>query len=332
LIDSSDVENDKEAVTETLVSGAVPDRRKLFRTLAALAGLGITGTLLSQEKAGLLPAVKGYSDAYCNALAVDGSGLNDGTFSTPRLSFGSPPLGTGEGIASARTSGSPNHFGLDFYTDGTQRISITNKGNVGIGTTRPTSLLHVDDSSGGLDQIRIEQHAATGNASIRTENVSAQANVWGMSSGGLGFVGTTTSNDLKIQVNNTPAIYIPGSGSKAGNVGIGTTTPRTTLQVNGGVSVAVKTVTSAYTMTTSDFTILANATSAALTVTLPPASTTGMLVFIKKIDSSSHVVTISRAGTDTIEGATTQSLTAKNHSLTLIAGGSGVWYIQSSAT
>jgi len=36
--------------------------------------------------------------------------------------------------------------------------------------------------------------------------------------------------------------------------------------------------------------------------------------------------------TDKIEGSSSEKLSAKNHSLTLIAGGSGVWYIQSNAT
>ena len=120
--------------------------------------------------------------------------------------------------------------------------------------------------------------------------------------------------------------------TNTGMLGVGTATPQTTLQVNGGVSVAVKTVTSAYTMLTSDFGILANASAGAFTVTLPAASNTGMLVFIKKIDTSTNVVTVSRAGTDTIEGATAEKLATKNKSFTLIAGGSGVWYIQSTAT
>ena len=84
-------------------------------------------------------------------------------------------------------------------------------------------------------------------------------------------------------------------------------------------------------MSTSEFAILADASSSngGLTVTLPAASNTGMLVFIKKIDNSTQTVIIKSAGTDTIEGASTQSLTTKNQSRTLIAGGNHVWYIQS---
>jgi hypothetical protein len=40
------------------VTEQAPDRRRLFRRLVALAGLGITGALLSQDKTGILPAVQ----------------------------------------------------------------------------------------------------------------------------------------------------------------------------------------------------------------------------------------------------------------------------------
>lgn len=43
---------------------------------------------------------------------------------------------SGEGIASARTAVA-NQFGIDFYTNSANRMSITNRGWVGIGTTRP---------------------------------------------------------------------------------------------------------------------------------------------------------------------------------------------------
>jgi len=57
LTDNSDVKNVKETVPETVGSEADSGRRKLFRRLLALAGLGVTGALLSQDKLGLLPSV-----------------------------------------------------------------------------------------------------------------------------------------------------------------------------------------------------------------------------------------------------------------------------------
>ncbi len=68
-------------------------------------------------------------------LREDVSGTNAGTI-TPGIRFG---MGnSGEGISSDRT-GAVNPNGIDVYTNFTPRLSITHSGNVGIGTTNPTS-------------------------------------------------------------------------------------------------------------------------------------------------------------------------------------------------
>jgi hypothetical protein len=73
------------------------------------------------------------------ALNVDQADANDGSALNPGLSFGSL---SGEGIASKRTSGG-NQFGLDLYTSFLNRLSITNAGNIGIGTSDPGARLHI---------------------------------------------------------------------------------------------------------------------------------------------------------------------------------------------
>ena len=64
-------------------------------------------------------------------MNIDQNGANIGTL-TNGLTFGN---GSGEGIGSNRTSNGLNLWGLDFYTSSAKRISISNGGNVGIGTT-----------------------------------------------------------------------------------------------------------------------------------------------------------------------------------------------------
>ena len=118
-------------------------------------------------------------------------------------------------------------------------------------------------------------------------------------------VGTIDSlRDLHIRtgtlggtVNNHWAIYQEEKTAKnyfAGNVGIATATPNSTVQVAGSFSTAIRTITptvaTTSAVTTNDYTIIANCTSAALTLTLPAASTCiGRTYIIKKMDATNSI-------------------------------------------
>ena len=76
----------------------------------------------------------------------------------------------------------------------------------------------------------------------------------------------------------TGVLTLPGSGIIAGtnqlvisggNVGIGTATPASTLQVSGSFATTVASKSCAYTLTASDAMVLANASGTAFSLTLP---------------------------------------------------------------
>lgn len=71
-------------------------------------------------------------------LNLDQGNQNNGSLANG-LRFGST---SGEGIASRRTDGA-NKYGLDFYTSSQPRMSVTQNGDVGIGTRNPEARLDV---------------------------------------------------------------------------------------------------------------------------------------------------------------------------------------------
>ena len=85
--------------------------------------------------------------------------------------------------------------------------------------------------------------------------------------------------------------------------------------------------TSAYTVLITDSVILADATSAAFTLTLPAAaSSSGKVFSVKKIDSSLNAVIIDPNSSELIDGATTFSLTEQYQSISFISNGTA-WFI-----
>jgi hypothetical protein len=100
--------------------------------------------------------------------------------------------------------------------------------------------------------------------------------------------GTLTASTTILQATND--FIVTG-----GNVGIGAaTSPTSTFQVTGSVGVSYKKVTVNTTITGSDYVVLANATSGALTLTLPSATgLTGRMYVVGKTDETTNVVTFS---------------------------------------
>jgi len=117
------------------------------------------------------------------------------------------------------------NFGSDFFislsdnVDGTnqERFRITEAGSVGIGTTSPTSLLHLQSASSPTLQVIDTTNNVT--AKIYSQNLNAH-------------VGTTSNHDFSIDSNNTSRIYVEA----AGNVGIGTASPASKLQIVSSTS------------------------------------------------------------------------------------------------
>ena len=101
----------------------------------------------------------------------------------------------------------------------------------------------------------------------------------------------------------------------------------TSITANVSVTTPYTTITGDTTVTTSNEVVFANATSGAIDVTLYlAASNGGKTLTIKKTDSSTNAVSILRAGSETIDGATSSILYRQNESVTLISDNSN-WFI-----
>lgn len=87
----------------------------------------------------------------------------------------------------------------------------------------------------------------------------------------------------------------------------------------------IKSTTSSITASNKDY-IVANASSEAITITMPKASQSkGSIVSITKADSSANNVTIARQGTDLISGSTSATLSSIGSYITLICDGINWW-------
>jgi hypothetical protein len=116
-------------------------------------------------------------------------------------------------------------------------------------------------------------------------------------------------------------------------VGIGTVSPTSTLDVRGSLSVASRSFTGATTIAASDHTLIFTGSTAA-TATLPDATTcTGRIYWIKNFSTTSPapVLTIATAPSQKIDGASSWLLNETNETVTLVSDGAN-WEVYGSVT
>ena len=131
-----------------------------------------------------------------------------------------------------------------------------------------------------------------------------------------------TNDNLSFKTNSNTRVSI----EQDGNVGIGTTSPSSMLSVAGSLSLPISAKTSDYTATGSDYTILINASSNNVTITLPAVSgIAGRIYVIKRADGSGNNAVVASNGSETIDNSTANVILSAGQCITLQTDGSG-WH------
>jgi hypothetical protein len=136
---------------------------------------------------------------------------------------------------------------LDFRNNGLTNMTLSNSGKLGLNTTNPSEKLHVNGNIMTNGNI-----IATGSLDFSTPTTSQMINLWDTSHG-IGVQNKThyvrTDHNFAWYKGgvHSNAVLDPGSGGAAqmvllenGNLGVGTSTPSETLEVNGNVKVNSK--------------------------------------------------------------------------------------------
>jgi hypothetical protein len=148
------------------------------------------------------------------------------------------------------------------------------------------------------------------------------------------FTGAVTA--VQPAADSTAAIIIKDSGgtntvmsvdTSNRRVAINGVSPTSKLHVFGPIATAITSKNGAYSVGVTDSTILADASTAGFTVTLPSAvGSTGRMYTVKKTDSSANAVTVGTTSGQMIDGATTRALNAQFKAVTIQSDGAN-WQV-----
>ena len=192
--------------------------------------------------------------------------------------------------------------GGDIYlrASGNDKLTIkATSGNVGIGTATPTSKLAVNGNvaiglpssiTGNYGQLEVRRASSDNRVTAGfTTDTNYQTMGWLPGTDfRVGFEYSGQYHQFKVHTGAgavTDALYIQ---TTTGNVGIGTTTPTTTLQVNGALALKSPTTVNAatYTMASTDSSLIITTTNCTITL-LSAATYTGRILYIKNITAHS---------------------------------------------
>ena len=253
---------------------------------------------------------------------------------------------------------------IRFDTAGTERMIIDATGKVGLGTSTPSEQLTIngaDDSGqpaiqfqeGAADRakifinssnnLEIKQQFTNKHIVFKVLDAGTTREAFRMDGAVPEVVVNQTGDslvDFRVESNNNTHMLFVDGGNDV--VGINHSAPASTLTVGGSISMRVTNINAAndpgttYTITATECVILVNTRptaqggiDSAITLTLPDAGDNpGMLVTVK--DSAGYAdqnnITVSSAGSDTVEGVgTTLVLNNIAQKTTLISDGVSNW-------
>lgn len=273
-------------------------------------------TSTSRSGLRIVTSSAGQNGAYTEVLRLTGGVSSDQTGTLePQLRFTSETsignefsYGKIGALVTASTTGAMVGD-LTFYSSTAgalnERMRITGAGNVGIGTTSPSYPMAVELNTSG--QMIGWKRTSGATAGLYADLSTAR-------------IGTISNSDFGFYTNSSGAQM---TLTTAGNLGIGTTTPSSSLDVYGSVSKRYRAITSTRTLDSTDYTV--DATTGTFTVNLPTAAGIQGRIYVIK-NSGTGVITIDASGSELIDGALTQTLSVQYTSYTIQSTGTG-WII-----
>jgi len=253
-----------------------------------------------------------------------------------------------------------------YYYNGTSWQSINSQwtasgsnisfsaGNVGIGTASPGNKLEVNSGTAGASGLRLAQLTTGSIPFINSTKDLAQNNAsffWDATNSRLGVGTATPGNKFELNSGTAGASGFRISQLTAGSIpfisstkdiaqnnasffwdatnsrlGVGTSTPNSTVSVNGSYTAKFVTVTANYTVLATDYTIIAKPSASNITIALPSAASSSGRIYVIKRVSTNRNVTINPSGSELIDGSLT-FLIGTNYNSVMIQSDGTAWYI-----
>ena len=272
------------------------------------------------------------SNSFATGSGTRATGNGSVATGSSSIASGSNALALGEGVTAPaayetaigayNTSYSPTGAATDHvlsvgngaFGAPSNALTVLRSGNTGINTDAPGAPLSVITTA----------TAGTGGLVAQFGSGSLQGRIL------LYDETLATTLGPKISFAASNVAQIAGSGPIAvmpsGNFGVNTTTPASTLTVNGSIGVKRTAVSSAYTASASDYLIGVTVTSA-VTINLPTAGVAGIgrSYIIKAETTGTPNITLDGSGSETIDGAATKSITSAYGVLRIYSDGANWW-------
>ena len=227
----------------------------------------------------------------------------------------------------------PAETQIDFEDDfvalktGGNQVLVVSGSNVGIGTSTPDYTLDVAGAASIDDYIYHNGNANTyiGFPSVNKINLVANGHSFLKYDGDILINNANRDRDTKIMADNGAVILHVDAGTNM--VGINTTTPSSGLHVDSSFATAISTKTADHTITATDSTILADASSASIVITLPPVAGCAGRIYTVKCTAKGNLMAMNVAsnGSETIDGSTNDVILEAFGAVTLQSDGAG-WY------